>query len=266
LQQASDSFLTELADSARERVRRGYYSGGEQIARPKRSLVGALGNAGRIPIIAEVKFRSPAEGLLRTLADPVEFARSYETAGAAGISVLTEPEHFDGHIEYLSHVRREVAVPLLMKDIIVDPAQVDAGQRRGADAVLLITAVFDGRTGGESLESMVDYVHSKGLESLVEVHDEKEYDSALSSEADVVGINNRDLRTLSVSLDVSRRLLGRGPHSKPVICESGIRTRGEIEMLTDLGADGFLLGSVLMKSIDPAATLGNLLEARPRPE
>lgn len=225
------------------------------------SLAGSLKTAGRVPVIAEVKFRSPSEGTLSEGKDVERIARAYERGGAAGISVLTEPEHFDGRLEYLATVRGAVSIPVLMKDIVVDRAQVDAAGKLAADAVLLIAGVFIGGMAESPLEEMVSRVHQRGLEAVVEVHNEEEYMRAVSGEADVVGINNRDLRTLAVSIDTSRKLLKLAPRPKAVICESGISTKDEIDSLRALGADGFLLGSVLMKSKDPEVTLRRLTKA-----
>src|SRR5579863_8046749 len=147
MQRTGESFLEELVRAAEARVARGYYTtkGGKKAK--GRSLVRALKNAERIPIIAEVKFRSPAEGKLAPHREVAEVARAYERGGAVGVSVLTEPEHFDGRLHYLSEVRGAVNLPVLMKDIIVDEVQIRAAKSLGADAVLLIASPFDGGTG-----------------------------------------------------------------------------------------------------------------------
>jgi indole-3-glycerol phosphate synthase len=258
MQRTGESFLGELVRVAEARVARGYYdtTGGKKGVH--RSLVNALKNAARIPIIAEVKFRSPAEGKLAPQRDVAEVAKAYEKGGAVGVSVLTEPEHFEGRLEYLDEVREAVNLPVLMKDIIVDEAQVRAANGLGADAVLLIASAFDGERGRNRLSQLMSCAHDNGLEVLLEVHDEVEFSDALGGKADAVGINNRDLGTLEVSLATSKRLLGMGPHPKPVICESGIRTKDEIDSLRRLGADGFLLGSALMRAEDPEETLREL--------
>ncbi len=255
MQRADESFLGKLVRAAEARVARGYYSTEGRKEAERRSLVRALKNAERVPIIAEVKFRSPAEGKLAPQRDVTKVAKAYERGGAVGVSVLTEPEHFDGRLEYLPEVRGAVDVPVLMKDIIVDEVQVRAAKSLGADAVLLIAFAFEGGKGRKRLGELMGCAHDNGLEVLLEVHDEVEFADALTGEADVVGINNRDLRTLEVSLATSKRLLELGPHPKPVICESGIRTREEISSLRLLGADGFLLGSALMRAEDPEGTL-----------
>ena len=264
LHRADDGFLARLAQDARSRTASGYYAVEEGARGGGASLLGALSAEGRVPVIAEVKFRSPSEGVIAKRKDVVEIARAYQRGGAAAISVLTEPTNFGGRLEYLSQVRRAVKLPVLMKDVIVDEVQVRAGARAGADAVLLIAAVFRSGMADRSLEEMVGLCHREGAEVVVEVHDEEEFEQATGGEADVVGINNRDLRTLSVSLETSRRLLSLGPHSKPVICESGISGRGDVEALLGLGARGFLVGSALMRASDPVAALGELTRVGPR--
>jgi indole-3-glycerol phosphate synthase len=258
VQRTDTTFLGELVRAARARVGRGYYDVTEKGGFERRSLVDALGTRERIPIVAEVKFRSPAEGRLSKTKDVGWLAQAYQKGGAAAVSVLTEPDHFEGHLEYLSAVKNSVDLAVLMKDIVVDERQVTAARNLGADAVLIIASAFGSGEGGEALDDLIGNAHENGLEVLLEVHDETEYGRALSGNADVVGINNRDLRTLGVSLGVSKRLLKDSAHSKPVICESGIRTREEIDALRRLGADGFLLGSALMRAKDPEGTLRSL--------
>ena len=237
-----------MADTAKRTVSEGYYDVAE-VKAPRRSLRSAIRTCPRVPIVTEVKFRSPAEGSLRTGGDdPAEIARGYERGGAVGISVLTEPRHFEGRIEYLSSVKRAVSLPVLMKDIVVDPVQVEAARRVGADAVLLMASIFGAGLSEVPMEKMIDLAHSKELEVLLEAHTDDEYELALSSKADVIGINNRDLETLEVSLDTSKRLLRLGKGSKTVISESGLSRRDQLLELRALGADGFLIGSSLMKS------------------
>lgn len=241
----------------------GYYQVPGESEGRKLSLAKSLRRKDKIPIIAEVKFLSPVEGRLADRSDVGQVAEAYERGGASGISVLTEPEHFDGRLSYVSVVKRSVGIPVMMKDIIIDETQVEAARRLGADAVLLITGIFARGYADGTLADMVVRVHSEGMEAVVEAHDEGELDVALSSEADVVGINNRNLGDLSVSIDISRRLLRRGHFAKPVICESGISTRDQIVSLRRLGADGFLIGSALMKSREPVSALKDLSNLRP---
>ncbi len=260
MQPPNRSFVYTLAESARKTISEGYYQVGEAKL-PRRSLRAAIRPGPRIPIITEVKFRSPAEGPLRATENVLGIASSYERGGAAGISVLTEPKHFEGRIGYLSSVKTAVSLPVLMKDIIVAPIQIDAASRIGADAVLLMTSIFRAKLADLPLEAMIGLAHSKGLEVLLEAHTEEEYLVALASSADVVGINNRDLQTLEVSLDTSRRLLLKGKASKTVISESGLSKRSELTELRSLGADGFLVGSSLMRSKNIEETVRELAGA-----
>jgi indole-3-glycerol phosphate synthase len=270
------NFIFTLARSAAGSIADGYYSGLGKKATPgpaRRSIRDSILRSRLVPIIAEIKFTSPAEGKLRQAGDVRGIARAYERGGVSGISVLTEPKHFEGDIRYLPLVRRSVKVPVLMKDIIIDPVQIDAGADMGADAVLFIAAIFMNRLANASLEEMFSRARGRGLEVLFEAHTEHEYMFALESEADVVGINNRNLDDLEVSLETSKKLLAKGRQKrerlrsvgkdKPVISESGIRTRREMDELKALGADGFLIGSALMKSGDVEATVRSLT-GRPR--
>jgi indole-3-glycerol phosphate synthase len=265
------SFIFTLARSAAQNIAEGYYrdldrmeaSGAKRV-----SLKGSIARSRLTPIIAEIKFTSPAEGKLRKPGDVAKIARTYERGGVAGISVLTEPKNFDGDIRYLPLVKRAVGVPVLMKDIIIDPVQIDAGADMGADAVLFIAAIFKNGLAKASLEEMFSRAHGRGLEVLFEAHTEEEYELALESEADVVGINNRDLDTLEVGLETSKRLLAARRErrarlkvmgrDKLVISESGINSRRDISALGELGADGFLVGSALMKSHDLEAKVRSL--------
>ncbi len=257
------NFIFALARSAAENIAEGYYRDlGELPAkRPThRSLKDSMIRSKLTPLLAEIKFTSPAEGKLRPAGDVRKIARAYERGGVSGISVLTEPKHFEGDLRYIPLVKGSVKVPVLMKDIIIDPLQIDAGADVGADAVLFIAAIFMNKLARTSLEEMFSRARERGMEVLLEAHTENEYMFALESGADVVGINNRNLDTLEVSLDVSRRLLDSGREArerlrtmgrdKLVISESGIATRRQIEELTELGADGFLVGSAFMKSAD----------------
>lgn len=265
------SFVFTLARSAAQNIAEGYYRDLDRtqaVGLRRVSLKESIARSRLTPIIAEIKFTSPAEGKLRRPGDVAKIARAYERGGVAGVSVLTEPKHFDGDIRYLPLVKRAVGVPVLMKDIIIDPVQIDAGADMGADAVLFIAAIFKNRLARASLEQMFSRAHGRGLEVLFEAHTEDEYKLALESEADVVGINNRDLDTLEVELETSKRLLAGSRErrarlkvmgrDKLVISESGITTGRDISELGELGADGFLVGSALMKSPDIEAKVRSL--------
>src|SRR5271169_4349877 len=210
---SESNFIFALARSASTNIAEGYYRDlGEQKSErmTHRSLKDSILDSKHTPLLAEIKFTSPAEGKLRPVGDVKKIARAYERGGVSGISVLTEPKHFDGDIRYLPLVKKSVKVPVLMKDIVIDPVQIDAGADMGADAVLFIAAIFVNGLAKASLEEMFSRARGRGLEVLFEAHTEKEYALALESEADVVGINNRNLDNLEVSLETSRRLLDSG--------------------------------------------------------
>lgn len=263
MKQEAEGFLAALVSAARETVRSGYYSVEPSARGERMSLLAAVrrGVGGRTRVIAEVKFESPVDGKLGG-GEAASIALEYQRGGAAAVSVLTEPRAFGGRLEHLAAVKESVEIPVLMKDVVVDRAQVEAAARLGADAVLLIESVFERGMAEQGLEEMVGLAHSLGLEVLLEVHSEGEYLRALGSGADIVGINNRSLDTLRVSLDFSAELLSKHAHQKPVVCESGIRTREQILMLESLGADAFLVGSHLMKSRDRARAVMELTGGR----
>src|SRR5687768_6439001 len=179
----------------------------------------ALGLAGRVNVIAECKRRSPSRGVLAPVYDPVAIAREYEAGGAAAISVLTEPTFFDGALEHLTAVRAAIALPLLRKDFIVDEYQLFEARAIGADAVLLIVAALD----QPDLERLQRRAWELGLATLVEVHDEDELTRAIDAGARVIGVNNRNLRTLAVDVDASYRLAARLPASVIGVSESGLQ-------------------------------------------
>jgi indole-3-glycerol phosphate synthase len=257
--QEAESFVAELAASARRTVAEGYYAV-EDSKLPRRSMVQAIRSSKGTPVIAEVKFRSPAEGSLRPHGEVGRIAEAYERGGVVGISVLAEPKHFEGRLEYVTEVKRSSTVPVLMKDIIINTVQIDAAERVGADVVLLMASIFANGLSTSSLDRMIEHAHDRRLEVLLEAHTDEEFRLSLDTGADLVGINNRDLDTLKVSLDTSRALLRKNydKHAKPVVSESGISARSEILELSALGADAFLVGSAIMKSGDMEQTVRSL--------
>ncbi len=221
---------------------------------------------GRRPaVIAEVKKASPSAGVLRAGFDPVRLAREYELGGAAAISVLTEPKHFQGGLEILARLRLCTRLPLLAKDFIVHPWQVLEARIAGADAVLLIAALHP----RPKLEELRLAAEELGMDSLVEVHSEAELEKALAAGAGIIGVNNRDLRSFKVDLGTSLRLAGRIPADVVAIAESGIRSGEDIRRLGDAGYKGFLVGELLVRSKEPRRELSRLLaqgEAGTEPE
>ena len=208
-------------------------------------------------VIAECKRRSPSKGVLRADYDPVGIAIGYERAGAAAISVLTESAFFDGDLDHLRRVRQSVDVPVLRKDFIVDAYQLDEAVVAGADAVLLIVAALD----DAALRALHDAAQARHLAVLVEVHDDEELDRALAAGARVVGVNNRNLRTLSVDVEASFRLIDRIPHGCIAVAESGLRAPDDIARLSRAGYDAFLVGERFMRTPVPGEALGAMIQA-----
>jgi indole-3-glycerol phosphate synthase len=229
------------------------------ISSPRRpdgaGFAARLARPDTVNVIAECKRRSPSRGLLRAGYDPVAQAIAYARGGAAAISVLTEPSFFDGALDHLAAVRAAVDVPLLRKDFLVDEYQLLDAVAHGADAVLLIVSALD----DPSLRQLHRRATGLGLAVLVEVHDEVELDRALAAGATIVGVNNRNLRTLEVDADVSARLAARMPPGVTAVSESGLSTRDELVRLRRLGYAAFLVGERLMVSPDPEGDLRRLI-------
>ena len=207
-----------------------------------------------VRIIAECKRRSPSRGIIRQDYDPVAIARSYERAGAAAISVLTEPTFFDGSLDHLRAVRGAVGVPVLRKDFMVSEFQLVEARAAGADAVLLIVAALD-RT---DLPRLLSFAHAHGLVTLVEVHDRAELERAADAGADIIGVNSRNLSTLSITPGVFDELAPHMPAGVICVAESGIRSGEDIARLRDLGYHAFLIGERFMGDVDPGAALSAL--------
>lgn len=220
---------------------------------PTRGFAGALWSAKPVAVIAEVKRSSPSAGLIAE-ADPAAQARVYEAAGAAAVSVLTEPRHFDGSLADLRAVHLATALPVLRKDFLVHPAQLMEARVEGADAVLLIAAALSPK----ELEAMLATAEDLGLGALVEVHSEEDLDKAVATSAKVVGVNARDLETLEVDPDRALTLLGRVPDDRIAVAESGISERAQVERAVRAGARAVLVGEALMRSEDPGAKLREL--------
>jgi indole-3-glycerol phosphate synthase len=227
------------------------------VASPVRGFRDALARADRVNVIAECKRRSPSRGVLRREYDPVGIARQYEGCGAAAVSVLTEPTFFDGELDHLRAVRAAIGLPVLRKDFIVSAYQLLEARAAGADAVLLIAAAL----GDDELSVLHAEARAIGLDPLVEVHDEGELARALGAGADLVGVNNRNLRTLRVDVDASRRLARRLPSHVVAVAESGLRCAADLLALREIGYSAFLVGEHLMTAGDPGAALRELVGA-----
>jgi indole-3-glycerol phosphate synthase len=196
-----------------------------------------------LALIAEVKKASPSAGVIVAEFDPVAIAQKYERDGAAAISILTDEQFFQGHLDHLSAVRRMANVPLLRKDFILDEAQIAESSAAGADAILLIVAALDQK----QLVDLLDAATAFHLDALVEVHTLEELDRALDGGAKIVGINNRDLATFQVDLGVTEKLCKRVPDDVLLVSESGIRTVEDVDRVKACGVDAVLIGEALMR-------------------
>ena len=223
------------------------------VERPEQRPFGEALTRPGLSVIAEFKRRSPSAGQIRD-ADPAEFARAYEEGGAAALSVLTDEANFGGSLDDLREARRACELPVLQKDFIVDRYQLYEAALAGADAVLLIVAALDRDRLGE--------LHSEArgldLDCLVEVHGESELETALTADADVIGINNRNLDDMSVDVETTFELITDVPAGKTVVSESGIADRATLRDLDDVGVDAVLIGEALMRAEDPAAKVREL--------
>jgi len=219
-------------------------------------FLAALTRADRVNVIAECKRRSPSRGVLRADYDPVAIATGYAGAGAAAISVLTEPTFFDGSLDHLRAVRDAVAVPVLRKDFIVTEYQLLEAKAAGADAVLLIVAALS----AQQLTQLLTQAAAHGLDSLVEVHSIEELAPAIDAGARIIGVNNRNLRTLAVDVRASESLISRIPSDVVAISESGLKTPADLDRLQTLGYRAFLIGERFMTKADPGAELRGFLD------
>jgi indole-3-glycerol phosphate synthase len=229
---------------------------GVKAATPLRDFPAAL-TRDAINILAELKPASPSRGVIRDPFDPVVLAQGLQTAGAAALSVLTEEEFFRGSLKNLRDARKSIALPVLRKDFIFDAWQVWETRANDADSFLLIVAALP----DEHLLELITLGRELGMEPLVEVHTAGELDRALNADARIVGVNNRDLKTLTVRPETSFELIERIPQDCIAVCESGLRSHEDLQKLRLAGFDAFLIGEYLMLAPDPAAALAGLLGA-----
>lgn len=221
-------------------------------------LLNALSDHSKINIIAEVKKASPSKGVINNGVDPANIAGQYEAGGAAAISVLTEEDHFRGSLDDLRAVRSAVDLPILRKDFFFDEFQIYEAAAAGADAILLIAAMLD----EDEIERLRIVAEDElDIDALVEVHTLEELERVKRIGANLIGVNNRDLKTFEVTLDVSRELIRYVPDGVVMVTESGLQTREDLVELHGLGYAGFLIGETLMRTGDPAAELRRLRDA-----
>jgi len=218
-----------------------------------RSLSDAIKRCRAPPIIAEIKLKSPSAGVLKAGLNVGAQAKAYEAGGAVGISVLTEPDYFGGNIENLTEVRQNVRLPVLQKDFIVDNYQIHESVSYGADVVLLIVSCL-----GDRLPDFLEFVRDHSLEALVECHSKSEVEKAVAAGATLIGINNRDLKTLKIDLNITKELAKHVPKDRILVSESGINTADDVRFLLGAGAKAVLVGTVLMRADDARQRLAEL--------
>jgi len=182
------------------------------------------------------------------------------SGGAQALSILTQPYLFNGSPEYFIKIRKNVKIPLLMKDIMIDKIQIDAAKKMGADYFLLIQGLFDNGFVSD-IDKLIDYGHEKDLKILLEAHTKTEFENALKTDADIIGINNRNLDTLEINLETTKQLLENFQKSKMILSESGIKSVEDVKFLHDCGADAFLIGTSIMKSSDIQKSVTELVNA-----
>jgi len=216
------------------------------ITHKKLSLIEALQERS-FNVIAEIKRKSPSGGTLATIRDPVTLAIQYEAGGASGISVLTDQQFFNGSIEDLKKVSQAVDIPILRKDFIIHPMQIEETAQAGASAVILIVAAL-----GDQTADMLKKVQEAGLEALVEIHNEEELEIALKAQAQLIGVNSRNLKTMEVNLSTAEKLIKLIPDHVIKIAESGIYTMDDAKRMKNAGYQGVLVGEMLVKSANPA--------------
>jgi indole-3-glycerol phosphate synthase len=255
-------FLEKMGAIQRERVRemKARHSVEEMAEKTAslpqpRDFLGAIRGSHPLALIAEIKRASPSAGEIQEETNLQETAQIYQREGAAAISVLTEPQFFHGSLMDLRQVRRETSLPLLQKDFIIDAIQIYEGRLAGADAVLLIGAFLE----QGQIEDLARLAEKLGMTPFVEIHDEEDLRKISGLSLPLLGINNRNLRTLEVDLNTTLRLMKQMPPATPVISESGIRQRQNVEILQRAGVRGILVGEVLMRAENPGSKIRELL-------
>ena len=251
--------IEKLIDNSFKAIEEGAYDMKSEISHDAISLKKAILSCPHAALITEVKFSSPSRGQIRNFGTPAEIALAMEGAGATALSVLTQPYLFDGSVQNLLAIRKAVAIPLLMKDIVVSDVQIDAAKKAGADCILLIKAVFDRNLAESSIDKLFDYATKKELQVIVEAHSDSEYAESLAADYEFVGINNRNLADLKVDMANTERLVQKhGKGKSVIISESGISKPADIQFLSKAGADAFLVGTSIMETRDIGAKVAEL--------
>ena len=252
--------LEKLVMNSQKAIDDGIYDIAETLSKSEIDLEESIRSNIHASLITEIKFSSPAEGNIRQISDPLQIAESMISGGAKALSILTQPHLFNGSPEYFTKIRKNVKIPLLMKDIMINKTQIDAAKKMGADYFLLIQALFDNGFVSE-IDEFIDYGHKNGLKILLESHTKTEFDHAMKTNADIIGINNRNLDTLEINLETTKQILENYQKSKIILSESGINSVEDVKFLRDCGADAFLIGTSIMKSSDIQNSVSKLVSA-----
>lgn len=256
----AENILRKLVSNSQMAIDDGVYDIDFNLQKSNKDFVEIIKNSEHAPLLTEIKFSSPSLGKIRTITDPVNIASQMIGGGAKALSVLTQPHLFNGSPEYFMKVRESVDVPMLMKDIMIDKVQIDAAKRIGADFMLVIQSLFD-QDYLKEIDEFIAYGHKQGLQILLEVHTKKEFENAMKTEADLIGINNRNLDTLDIDLKTTEYILSGIEKTRPILSESGIDTPEDIQYLKRCGANAFLIGSSIMKSDNIEEQVRKLVKA-----
>jgi len=243
------NMLQKLSQNSELAIKDGVYEITQKIPKSKMNMIDMIQKNKHASLITEVKFSSPSLGKIRDTTDPVKIAKSMVEGGAIGLSILTQPHLFNGSPQYFQKIRKAIKIPLLMKDIIINKIQIDAAEKIGADCILLIQSIFDKKLATD-IDGFISYAHKKKLMVLLESHTKKEFISSTNTDADLLGINNRNLDTLEIDLDTTKKILKDRDEKRIILSESGIESTSDIRFLHGCGADAFLVGSSIMKSKD----------------
>ena len=243
----AENILRKLVNNSQAAIDEGVYDVDVKLQKSDKDFLQIIKTNKHATLLTEIKFSSPSLGKIRTLSDPSSIAKQMIAGGSKALSILTQPHMFNGSPEYFMQVRQAVDVPLLMKDIMIDRVQIDAAEKIGADYMLVIQSLFD-QGFLKDIDEFIKYGHRKGLKILLEVHTKQEFQNALKTESDLIGINNRNLDTLEIDLKTTERVLEGYKKTRPILSESGIETPEDIQYLKKCGADAFLIGSSIMKS------------------
>lgn len=228
-----------------------------EAASPCRGFVDSIAakiDAGKPAVIAEIKKASPSKGLLRENFQPAEIAASYAKGGAACLSILTDRDFFQGSEDYLQQARQACDLPVIRKDFIIDPYQVYEARAINADCILLIVAVLE----QSKLQALTELAHALGMDVLIEVHDAQELKTALTIDAKLIGINNRNLRTFETRLETTTELLSQIPKDRIIVTESGIHSIEDVTQMRSANVNAFLVGEAFMRAEDPGQALTSL--------